>query len=224
MIDEGIYLFFDKEIPARSEVLPTFLVINFSNSFRQDIRNHYMRFEFDSSDKDQRAELQAVSGRKFTEYCRKTRTILFVCTKSLVELEFALAESVQTADRFREIISNTGFMFVAEIWDASFFWTGASIQRWFRSRFPLKPKTTKYAKPPSVLDLLYEFLESVSHSQDNLVTLKETLPVLDKEDQLFIENILSGKNPRDSKPTQDTSARILRTLLGRTFCSEPNEC
>jgi hypothetical protein len=224
MIDEGIYLFFDKEIPAQRELLPNFLVINFSNSFRQHIQNHYMRFELDSSDEDQRAELKAVSERKFNEYCRNTRTVLFVCTKSLVELESALAESVKTVDRFREIISNDGFMFVAEIWDASFFWTGASILRWFRTRFPLKAKATKYAKPPSVLDLLYEFLESVSHSQDNLITLKEKLPVLDNEEQLFIENILSGKNPTDSKRTQDTSARILRTLLDRAFCSEPNEC
>jgi hypothetical protein len=115
-------------------------------------------------------------------------------------------------------------MFVAEIWDASLFWTGASIQRWFKSRFPLNPKATKYGKPPSVLDLLYEFLESISHSQDNLIMLKETLPVLDADDQLFIAHILSGKNPKNSKRTQETSARILRALMGRTFCAEPNEC
>jgi hypothetical protein len=221
MIDEGFYLFFDKEIPAQRELLPAFVVINVSNSFRQDIKNYYMRFEFDSSDKGQHAGLKAVGERKFLEYCRRTRTVLFVCTKSLVELEFALAESVKAVDRFREIISNDGFMFVAEIWDASFFWTGASIQRWFRSRFPLKPKAPKYANPPSVLDLLYEFLESVSHSQDNLLTLKEALPALDSKDQLFVENILGGKNPSDSKQTQDTSARILRALMERTICSEP---
>lgn len=224
MIDEGIYLFFAKEFPAQSEFLANFAITNISNNFRQDIKNHFMRFEFDSSDKNQHAELKAVSERQFGEYCRRTRTVLFVCTKSLSELEFALAESVKAADRFREILSDNGFMFVAEIWDASFFWTGASIQRWFRSRFPLRPKTIKYARPPSVLDLLYEFLESVSHSQDNRITLKETLPVLDNADQLFIENILSGKNPRNSKQTQDTSARILRALMDRTFYSQPNEC
>src|SRR3974377_655355 len=130
MIDEGIYLFFDKEISAQGEFVPTFGVVEFSNSFRQDIRNHYMRFELDSSDKEQDAELKAVSARKFIEYCRRTRTVLVVCTRSLVELEFALAESAKTVDRFREMISTNGFMFVAQIWDASFFWTGASIQRW----------------------------------------------------------------------------------------------
>jgi len=216
MIDEGMYLFLDNEISAPGEFLPTFAVIEFSHSFHQDIRNHYMRFESDSNDKDQGAELKAVNAHRFIEYCRRTKTVLFVCTKSLLELEFALAESAKTVDRFREITSKNGLMFVAQIWDASFFWTGASVQRWFRSRFPLKPKATKYAKPPSVLDLLYEFLESISHSHDNLITLKETLPVLDGQDRLFIEAILSGKNPRNSKQTQDTSARILRALKDRS--------
>lgn len=216
MLDEGIYWFFDKEILAQGDFLPPFSVIDLSNNFQQDIKNHYMKFAFDSGDKERHDQLKAVSERKFIEYCRRTRTVLFVCAKSLVELELTLAESTMMVERFREIISTDGFMFGAEIWDASFFWTGVSIRRWFRSRFPVTPKALKYAKPPSVLDLLYEFLESVSHSQDNLIALKETLPALETKDQLFVEDILSGKNPKNSKHTQEASARILRALMDKT--------
>jgi hypothetical protein len=99
--------------------------------------------------------------------------------------------------------------------DASFFWTGASIRRWFKARFPLKPKERKYAKPPSFLDLLYEFLENVPHSQDKLLILKETLLALPEDDRLFVEDILGGKNPKNSNKIQETSARILRVLMDR---------
>jgi hypothetical protein len=217
MIDEGIYLFFNNDIPSQGEWSTAFSVINLSTQFRQDINNNFMTFESDwRDDEEHHAELKPVSERQFIEYCRRIRIVLFVCTKSLVEFEFALAESPEMVDRFRKIISSNGFMFGAEIWDAGFFWTGASIRRWFKSRFPLKPKRKRYAKPPSVLDLLYEFIESISHSQDNLITMKETLPVLDKKDRLFIESILSGKNPKNSKEAQDKSARILRALMDRT--------
>ena len=225
MIDEGIYFFFDKEIATQQAFSPYFGVVKFSNEFLQDIKTHFMRFEVDAGgDEGQRAELRAVGNRKFLEYCGRTRTVLFVCTKSLIELEFALRESAKSVDRFRDIISDNGFMFGAEIWDACFFWTGASIRRWFKSRFPLKPKVKRYAKPPSVLDLLYEFLESVSHSQDNLIILKETIPALENKDQLFIKDILSGKNPKNSKRNRDTSTRILRALMDRTGLTEPKEC
>jgi hypothetical protein len=58
-------------------------------------------------------------------------------------------------------------------------------------------------------------VESVSHSQENLFTLKETLLVLPEKDRLFVEDILDGKNPNNSKESQETSARILRALMDR---------
>jgi hypothetical protein len=83
-------------------------------------------------------------------------------------------------------------------------------------RFPAKPpETIRYAKLPTVLDLLYEFLESVSCCHDNLLALKETLSVLSKEDRLFVEGILSGNNRKNSERTQEISARILHALLDR---------
>jgi hypothetical protein len=212
MIDEGIYLFFDNEI----ERAPPFAAMNFSEIFREDIKRRFMRFDFEPSDiEEDQAELKPLSEQDFNKYCRMTRTVIFVCIKSLRELEFALAECAELTDKSRAIISNKGLLFAAEIWDASCFWTGASIRRWFKARFPLKPKEVKYSKPPSVLDLLYEFLESVPHSQDNRLILKETLLKLPEDDRVFVKNILSGKNPKNSKETQETSARILRALMDR---------
>jgi hypothetical protein len=212
MIDEGIYLFFDNEI----ERTPPFAAMNFSEKFRQDIKIRYMRFDFDPSYiEEDKAELKPLIEQNFNKYCRKTKSVIFACINSLRELEFALAECAELTDKTREIISNKGLLFAAEIWDESYFWTGASIRRWFQVRFPLQPKEIKYAKPPSILDLLYEFLESVPNSQDNRLILKETLLKLPQEDRVFVKNILSGNNPKNSKETQETSARILRALVDR---------
>ena len=216
MLDEGIYLFFDNEISAQGDCSLPFGVINFSKKLLRDITTEFTGSEADPIENEgQDGELKPLSERKFDEHCRKTQTVLFVCIKSLTDLEFALVESDQLVDWFRSTISNKGFLFGVEVWDASFFWTAASIRRWFKTRFPLELKRTRYAKPPSVLDLLYEFLESVSHSQENLFTLKETLLVLPEKDRLFVEDILGGKNPNNSKESQETSARILRALMGR---------
>src|SRR3974390_1070638 len=110
MIDEGIYLFFANELSTPQDVLNPFSVVNFSKEFLEDIRTHFMRFDLDASDDDEpHAELKAVTKQKFNEYCGRTRTVLFVCTKSLIEFEFALRESAKAVDVFRDTISNNGF-------------------------------------------------------------------------------------------------------------------
>jgi hypothetical protein len=213
MIDEGIYLFFDNETAAQGEFPAPLETIDLSNVFVQDLKNKYMLYGSTFSENDrQDSELRPLSERKFTEYCGKTRLVLFTCIKSITDLELALLECDEMVGRFREIFSKQSLLFVAENWDATFFWTAASIRRWFRTRFPAKPKEVKYAKPPTVTDLLYEFLESVPRSRDNLLTLKETLLVLSAEDRSFVEDILRGKNPKTSAKAQDASARILRAL------------
>jgi hypothetical protein len=211
-VDEGIYLFFDNEMAAQG----TFFLeeIFLSDKFAQEFRKQYMRCgEADALD-EQAPELRPLGERKFMEYCGKSKLALFTCTRTLLDLELGLAGDEELVDGFRGIISKESFLFVAEIWDANYFWTGTSIKRWFRARFPLKPKQVKYAKPATVMDLLYEFLESVPGSGDNLLTLKKTLLVLSAEDRSFVEDILRGKNPRNSAKAQDTSARILRALKG----------
>lgn len=211
MIDEGVYLFFDNEKAA--QVSAPFAVIDLSNRFVRDFKNQYARCGVHSLDNgEQESELKQLSEHKFIEYCGKAKLVLFTCIRSLIDLELGLAESVEMVDRVREIISKDGLLFVAEVWDSTFFWTGASIRRWFETRFPLNPKKVKYAKPPTVIDLLYEFLESVPNSRDNRLTLKETLLVLSTEDRSFVEDILRGRNSKNSKKTQDASARILHAL------------
>src|SRR5262249_15446861 len=140
--------------------------------------------------------------------------------RSLTELELALPEDAEMIDITRDIISREGLLFVAEmIGDVNLFWTGASIRRWFKARFPVKPRQPRYAKPPTVIDLLYEFLESIPHSRDNLLILRETLLVLSAEDRTFVEDMLSGKNPKDSAKARDSSARILHALKDRKLKS-----
>jgi hypothetical protein len=208
MVDEGIYLFFDDEMAARED-FPTPLVdIHLSNKFLREFNKQYMGCGEVSLDD----ELRPLSERKFIEYCGKAKLVLFTCTRTLTELKFSLAGRGELVEELREIISRESLLFVAEIWDANCFWTGASVKRWFGARFPLKPKEVKYAKPATVMDLLYEFLESVPDSGDNLLTLKKTLLVLSAEDRSFVEDILRGKNPKNSAKAQDTSARILRAL------------
>jgi hypothetical protein len=220
-MEEGIYLFFDNEITEEESSIP-FEVIDLP-SFEKEFKNEYTRFKNEHANygvDEQDADLRPLSERKFIEYCDKAKSVLFIYIRSLTELELVLPEDAEMTDITRDIISREGLLFVAEmIGDVNFFWTGASIRRWFRTRFPVKPKEPRYAKPPTVIDLLYEFLESVANSRDNLLALKETLLILSAEDRLFVEDILKGKNPKNSKKAQDTSARILHALKDRMLKS-----
>jgi len=213
MLEEAIYLFLDHEFSAREECACCFGVIDPSSKFLQDIENHFARFEFDASESDEiGAVLKPLSRRKLVQNIKKTKTVLLANEKSLLELEFALRESGEV-EKFREVFCNKGLLFLVENWDASYFWTGASIGRWFDARFPREPKKARYAKPPSILDLLYEFLESIPQSPDRLVTLKKAFLLLSAEDRSFVDGLLSGKRPKQaSKEVQETSARILHAL------------
>jgi hypothetical protein len=214
MLEEAIYLFLDQEFSADAECASCFGVINPSSKFLQDIENHFVRFEFDAIESDETgAELKPLSRRKLVLNMKKTKTILLVDEKSLLQLEFSLRESSELIDQFREVFCNEGLLFLVESWDATYFWTGASTKRWFNARFPREAKKTRYAKPPSVLDLLYEYLESVPQSPDGLLTLKKAVLRLSAEDRSFIDDLLSGKRAKqDSKEIQETSARILYAL------------
>lgn len=213
MLEEAIYLFLDSEFSAREECACCFGVIDPSSKFLQDIENHFVRFEFDASENNEiGAELKPLSRRKLVQNIKKTKTVLLANERSLLELEFALRDSDEV-DKFREVFCNKGLLFLVENWDASYFWTGASIRRWFNARFPREPKKARYAKPPSILDLLYEFLESVPQSPDRLVTLKKAFLLLSAEDRSFVDGLLRGKRPeQDSKEIQEISARILHAL------------
>jgi hypothetical protein len=214
MLEEAIYLFLDHEFSAQEKCACCFGVIDPSSKFLQDIENHFVRFEFDASQSDETGvELKPLSRRKLVQNLKKTKTVLLANEKTLLELEFALRESDELVGKFREVFCNEGLLFLVENWDASYFWTGASIRRWFNARFPRVPKKVRYAKPPSVLDLLYEFLESVPQSPDRLLTLKKAFSLLSAEDRSFVDGMLSGKRPKqDSKDIQETSARILHAL------------
>ena len=219
MVDEGIYLFLDKEIPAEGKCFFPFEVIAPSDKFSQfDKLLQWFKLNFCEVERaaregdEDRPELSPLTKRQFDECSKKIKTILFVPIKSFLEFDFVLSGSVELVDNFRETGFDNGLLFGVEIFDANCFWTGGSIRRWFNARFPLKPKKIKYAKLPSVLDLLYEFLEETPYSQDNRLALKTTLSALSNEDRSFVEDILSGRNPRNSKKTQETSARILRAL------------
>jgi hypothetical protein len=214
MLEEAIYLFLDHEFSAHGECACCFGAIDPSGKFLQDIESHFGRFEFDASDSDEAgAELKPLNRRKFVQSLKKTKTVLLANEKSLLELEFALRESGELVETFREVFCNSGLLFLVENWDASRFWTGASIKRWFSARFPREKKKPRYAKPPSILDLLYEFLESLPQSPDRLVTLKKTILLLSPEDRSFIDGLLSGKRPKHgSKDIQETSARVLHAL------------
>jgi hypothetical protein len=213
MLEEAIYLFLDHEFSAREECACCFGVIDPSSKFLQDIENHFVRFEFDASESDEiGAVLKPLSRRKLVQNIKKTKTVLLANEKSLRELEFAVRESSEV-EKFRDAFCNKGLLFLVENWDASYFWTGASVRRWFNERFPREPKKARYAKPPSILDLLYEFLESIPQSPDKLVTLKKAFLLLSAEDRSFVDDLLSGKRPKqDSKEIQETSARILHAL------------
>jgi len=214
MLEEAIYLFLDHEFSADGECACCFAVIDRSGKFLQDIESHFSRFEFDASESDEiDTELKPLSRRKLVQNVKKTKTVLLANEKSLLDLEFALRESGELVEQFREVFCHRGLLFLVENWDASQFWTGASIKRWFSARFPRETKKARYAKPPSILDLLYEFLESLPQSPDRLVTLKKTLFLLSPEDRSFIDDLISGKRPKqDSKEIQETSARILHAL------------
>jgi hypothetical protein len=218
MVDEGIYLFFEKEISAEGECVP-FWVIAPSDKFSQfDKLSQWFKMNFSEIEcaapevDEDRPALRPLTRRQFAKCATKIKTILFVPAGSFLDLEFALTESVELVDAFRTPAFDNGLLFGVETFDANCFWTGSSIRRWFNTRFPLKPKAIKYAKPPSVLDLLYEFLEEIPNSQDNRLALDKTLSALSKEDRSFVENMLSGRVPKNSKKTQETSARILRAL------------
>jgi hypothetical protein len=214
MLEEALYLFLDHGFSAHAESAACFEVIDPSSKFRQDIENHFARFEFDASESDETgAELKPLSRRKFLQNTKKTKTVLLTDQRSLLELEFSLRESGELIDQFREVFCNEGLLFLVENWDASYFWTGASTRRWFNARFPREAKKARYAKPPSILDLLYEFLESIPQSPDRLLTLKKALLRLSAEDRSFIDGLLSGKRPKqDPKEIQETSARILHAI------------
>jgi hypothetical protein len=214
MLEEAIYLFLDHEFSAHGECACCFAVIDPTSKFLQDIENHFGRFEFNASENDEiGAELKPLSRRKLVQDIKKTRTVLLANERSLLELEFALRESGKLVDEFREVFCHRALLFLVENWDASQFWTGASAKRWFSARFPSEPKKVKYAKPPSILDLLYEFLESTPQSPERLLALKNAFSLLSAEDRAFVEGLLSGKRPKqDSKKIQETSARILHAL------------
>ena len=214
MLEEAIYLFLDHEFSADGECACCFGAIDLSSKFLQDIENHFGQFEFDASASDEiDAELKPLSRRKLVQNMKQTKTVLLVNEKTLLELEFSLRESGELVDKFREVFCHEGLLFLVENWDASQFWTGASIKRWFSARFPREPKKIRYAKPPSILDLLYEFLESTPQSPDRLLALKKAFSLLPAEDRAFVEGLLSGKRPKQvSKDIQETSARILHAL------------
>jgi hypothetical protein len=214
MLEEAIYLFLENEFSAQEKCACCFGVIDPSSKFLQDIENHFVRFEFDAAESDEAgAELKPLSKRKLVESIKRTKTVFLANEKTLLELEFALRESDELIDKYREVFCNKGLLFLVENWDASYFWSGASIGRWFNARFPRVPKKVRYAKPPSVLDLLYEFLESVPQSPDRLVTLKKAFSRLSAEDRSFLDGLLSGNRPKqDSKELQETSTRILHAL------------
>src|SRR5262245_22715254 len=186
MLEEAIYLFLDNEFSAREESVCCFGVVDPSSKFLQDIENHFARFEFDTGESDENgSELKPLSRRQLVQNIKKTKTVLLTNEKTLLQLEFALRESGELVDKFREVFCHEGLLFLVENWDASYFWTGASIRRWFNARFPREPKKVRYAKPPSILDLLYEFLESIPQSPDRLLTLKKVLLLLSAEDRSF---------------------------------------
>lgn len=214
MIQEGIYLFFESEITDKDD---PFHCADLSDRFLREIKRIFMMDAFDQAEVDElAAELRPLNERKFNQCCKQIKAVSFIPIRSFFELESALGQSPEIADDLRDAIFNNGLLFALENWDVSCFWTGGSVKRWFKARFPAKPpEKIKYAKPPTVLDLLYEFLESVSRCHDNLLALKETLSVLSKEDRLFVEGILSGNNPKNSEKTQEISARILHALLDR---------
>jgi hypothetical protein len=214
MLEEAIYLFLDSGFSADAECASCFAVIDPSSKFLRDIENHFVRFEFDAIESDEiGAELKPLSRRKLAQDMKKTKTVLLADEKSLLKLEFALRESGELIDQFREVFCNEGLLFLVENWDASWFWTGASIRQWFNARFPREAKKTRYAKPPSILDLLYEYLESAPQSPDRLLALKRAFLLLSADDRSFVDDLLSGKKPkRDSKEIQETSARILHAL------------
>src|SRR5215510_2824514 len=212
MLEEAIYLFLDNEFRIHDE--SCFAVIDPSSRFLQDIESHFVQFEFEGGRRDETdTELKPLSRRKLLQSIKKTKTVLLANERILSEVEFGLREFDELVDQYREVFCNKGLLFLVENWDSSWFWTGASIGRWFNARFPLEPKIVRYAKPPSILDLLYEFLESIPQSPDRLLSLKKALSHLSAEDRSFIDGLLSGKRPkRDSKEIQETSARILYAL------------
>ena len=212
MLEEAIYLFLDNEFSIQEECC--LAVIDRSSKFLQDIEDHFVRFEFDGSGGDETdVELKPLSRRKLLQDIKNTKMVLLANERTLLKLEFALRESDDQVEMFREVFCNKGLLFLVENWDASWFWTGSSVGRWFNARFPREPKEVRYAKPPSVLDLLYEFLESIPESPDRLVTLRKALLRLSAEDRSFLDGLLSGRRPKkDSKGIQETSARILYAL------------
>jgi len=212
MLDEGIYLFFDNDcVPAHEDGLASAVAVTVE--FMRDMKSHFMRGETNASEGDK--PLKPLGERAFRRHCRTTRAVRYVCVNSFLALELGLSESVEAADCFRDIVSINGFMFGAEVWDATCFWTGASIRRWFKSRFPAAPETKRHARTPSVLDLLYEFLEDIQCRPDDLVVLKQTIPALAAEDRLLVDDMLRGKDPGNSKRAEAAGARVLRAVMDR---------
>jgi hypothetical protein len=177
MIDEGIYLFFDNEISAGGKCCFPFEVIVRSDKYAQfDKIAQCFKMSFSELERaareegEDRSELSPLTRRRFAECYRKTKTILFVPIKSFLEL--ALGLSADLVDVLRETMFRNRLLFGVETFDGSCFWTGSSIRRWFNDRFPREPKKIRYARPPSVLDLLYEFLEETPYSYDTRIALR----------------------------------------------------
>src|SRR5262245_18546349 len=135
MLEEAIYLFLDNEFSIHEECC--FAVVDPSSRFLQDIESHFVRFEFDGSRGDETdTELKPLSRRKLLQSIKKTKMILLANERILSEVEFALREFDELVDQYREVFSNKGLLFLVENWDASWFWTGASIGRWFNAVAP----------------------------------------------------------------------------------------
>jgi hypothetical protein len=218
--DEGIYLFFDNEISepngetsaGETRCFP-FYVIELDNKKLARLKSDFAQSEPDERERDEwQPELVPLKTRQFAKCAGKIRTLLFVPVKALFLLKDALSGEREMIDIFRETLFDNGLLFAAEMWDVKSFWTGDSMRRWFRIHFPLEPKQKRYAKPPTVLDLLYEFLETSSGSQDDRLALKEALARLASEDRSFVEKLLNGESPKKSKITEEISTRILRAL------------
>ena len=214
MLDEGLYLFFASEIADQGEFSYPFYTIEYSRRLVQEVENEFAGSRH-GGESEQDEDLKRLGRGQFKQCCGNIKTIGFAPVRTFFDLESALADDAQLTDGFREAVTNKGLLFAFENGDAIYFWSGASIKRWFEVRFPREAKKIRYAKPASVLDLLYEFLESVARSPDNFVALKETLTALSQEDRSFVEGILSGKTPKNSKKTQEMSERILRAIKER---------
>lgn len=212
MLEEGIYLFFDNDVPVRADHVTS--AVDPGAPFMQTLKSRFAR-DFDPEPVEDPDGLKPLGRRAFERHCARTRAVRFVCIRSFLELGMALSESAEAADRFRDVIANDGFMFGAEVFDASRFWTGASIRRWFRSHFPPEPKAKRCARPASVLDLLNEFLEGARYRPDDLVAVKETMAAVGAEERLLLQDMLRGNDPGKSKKTEAAAARILTALADR---------